>query len=359
MAWLFASPFGTNGDLMEKLTLTFGQIEAVLAQMNEIADDKRVAFRSRLKNVSNVALKAAERPGRGKAATYSVPHLMAFTLAIEMVQSGLSPSLSERLIRAYNAEWMRGVARECFEQQHGLRDELNAGADGWKPGAIADDILVLARLEALSDLTAAAGEEAKRPIMGVVRRDEMSTAAEMFGRVGLPNARWRVVAINLGQLTRAVLSTLCAHFQYAEMKAAQDDIIASAFAYRHFYQPFWGTKLVDPIDSPDSAAPQLDLYDAFLPSIRDVTFPLFLLDRQEMKAVVSRILDDQPAVVADFLDCFSKDVKGIDNNKMQMYCDTGLMIIANKILYMTFWGRIILQMNANREAEVDDVSPEA
>src|SRR5215218_3251978 len=87
------------GDRLMKVDLSFGQIEAVCAEFNRIASDKRVAFAGRLKQLQkHDIIDRTRRPGRGKAGTYTFSDLMKFVIAGELMQSGLMPQQVARLV---------------------------------------------------------------------------------------------------------------------------------------------------------------------------------------------------------------------------------------------------------------------
>lgn len=78
--------------------LSFGQVEAVLAAVYEIQDHKRVAFAGRLKMLQKNGLPTGARPGRGKAGTYSFPHLLQLAVGVEMLQFGLAPQRAASMV---------------------------------------------------------------------------------------------------------------------------------------------------------------------------------------------------------------------------------------------------------------------
>lgn len=78
---------------------TFGQVEAILARHNTIADHKRVAFGGRLKFLQkNGVPHRRTKPGRGKAASFSFSELIQIAAAVELLQAGLTPQKAARII---------------------------------------------------------------------------------------------------------------------------------------------------------------------------------------------------------------------------------------------------------------------
>ncbi|MBB4857171.1 hypothetical protein HNO88_000478 [Novosphingobium chloroacetimidivorans] len=78
---------------------TFGQVEAVLARQNRIADHKRVAFGGRLKFLQKNGVPHRRlKPGRGKAGAFSFSELIQLAAAVELLQVGISPQKAARII---------------------------------------------------------------------------------------------------------------------------------------------------------------------------------------------------------------------------------------------------------------------
>lgn len=78
--------------------LTFGQIEELLAAGSGIAGHKRIAFAGRLKMLQKNGLPIGTRPGRGKAGTYTFPHLVQMAIGVQMLQIGISPSSAASMV---------------------------------------------------------------------------------------------------------------------------------------------------------------------------------------------------------------------------------------------------------------------
>ena len=77
------------------IRITFGTLEAVLANLHEIADTKRTAFQSRLKNFHRLGYPLRFESSKGKAGIYAPGTMVEIALALEMTQLGLSP---ERIV---------------------------------------------------------------------------------------------------------------------------------------------------------------------------------------------------------------------------------------------------------------------
>ncbi len=87
-----------RGPLSGPISLSFGQIEAVLSAIHSIASDKRVAFGGRIKALQKYGLPVVGRSGRGKAAQFSVSHLIQLALGLELLQSGIPPQSAARIV---------------------------------------------------------------------------------------------------------------------------------------------------------------------------------------------------------------------------------------------------------------------
>jgi hypothetical protein len=76
-------------------TLKFGEVDAILAELNHVPSAGRSAFAARLKNLHRLGFPRGIGSGRGRAANYRASDLVQMALAIEMSQFGILP---ERLI---------------------------------------------------------------------------------------------------------------------------------------------------------------------------------------------------------------------------------------------------------------------
>jgi hypothetical protein len=89
--------FGDNlDDLYETLDqppirLTFGEVEARLARIHEISNEKRTQFQARLRNFQKHGIPAGVGSGRGRVALYEPGQVLELALALELTQLGLLP----------------------------------------------------------------------------------------------------------------------------------------------------------------------------------------------------------------------------------------------------------------------------
>lgn len=77
------------------ITLNFGGLEALLAMIHAIADNKRTAFQARLKNLHRLHFPIGFETAKGKASVYTPGHIVEIGLALEMTQLGIPP---ERIV---------------------------------------------------------------------------------------------------------------------------------------------------------------------------------------------------------------------------------------------------------------------
>jgi hypothetical protein len=80
----------------------FGMLEAVLANVHDIADAKRTAFQARLKNFHRLKFPVGFKMQKGKAGSYAAGDIMMMALAVELTQLGLSP---EAVTRTLTLNW--------------------------------------------------------------------------------------------------------------------------------------------------------------------------------------------------------------------------------------------------------------
>lgn len=78
---------------LKPVELAYADIERVLARLNRIADDKRIAFKARLKHLQRLGFPAGANTGTGKRAVYDADMLFQLVMAVELIQCGLPPKL--------------------------------------------------------------------------------------------------------------------------------------------------------------------------------------------------------------------------------------------------------------------------
>lgn len=81
---------------------SYGDVEAVLSRLNRVADDKRVAFRARLKHFQRLGFPPGVNTGTGKRAIYTFPLLLMMAFATELTQAGMAP---KRVVKTLQHSW--------------------------------------------------------------------------------------------------------------------------------------------------------------------------------------------------------------------------------------------------------------
>lgn len=76
----------------------FGELEAVLASLHAVAQTKRTAFQSRLKNFHRLGYPIGFQSIKGRPSTYSPSEVVDMALAVEMTQLGLPPERASTIL---------------------------------------------------------------------------------------------------------------------------------------------------------------------------------------------------------------------------------------------------------------------
>jgi hypothetical protein len=85
---------------LPQTTFRFGELEAILADINEIPSVQRTSFQARLKDIQRQGLLKMEGLPRGKSAAYGLRELALMAIAVEMCQFGLSTKRAVEVILA-------------------------------------------------------------------------------------------------------------------------------------------------------------------------------------------------------------------------------------------------------------------
>lgn len=80
----------------------FSDIESVLVRLNRVAEDKRIAFRARLKHFQRMGFPPGVNTGTGKRAAYTFPMLLMMAFATELTQAGMAP---KRIVKTLVHSW--------------------------------------------------------------------------------------------------------------------------------------------------------------------------------------------------------------------------------------------------------------
>jgi hypothetical protein len=197
---------------------SFGQIEAVCADLNRIASDKRVAFMGRMKQLQKwfTENEKERRPGRGKAGTYRFGDLMRFVIGIELIQAGIMPQMAARLV---SGSWSL-LRMNIYICSFAPEDTIGFTS---KP----TEYLWMLNVEALRGLTSEGeGEWDHMERINAVPLQEaaealakgVSTEPAIFGE------SWRTLVLNGYNLTQRVMKVVAFHFGYATRLELRQDI---------------------------------------------------------------------------------------------------------------------------------------
>lgn len=104
------------------LSIPSAVVEDVLARLYDIADDKRVALRGRMKHFQRMGFPARVNTGKGVPARFSFNRLMQLVFAFELVQSGLDPSASMSVIASHWPTMSPACARSMVHDLHVIAD---------------------------------------------------------------------------------------------------------------------------------------------------------------------------------------------------------------------------------------------
>lgn len=107
-----------------QIELTYSDVESILAELNNVAPDKRVAFRARLKHFQRLGFPEGANTGTGRRAVYTVPMLFKLVLAVELVQVGMPPRLIAEIIDI-NWPFVLGSIRDNLSDEGETLDQFH------------------------------------------------------------------------------------------------------------------------------------------------------------------------------------------------------------------------------------------
>lgn len=207
---------------------SFGQVEAVLAQLTGIAPDKRVAFSSRLKNLQKQGLRGeGSEPGRGRAAVMSFGELVQLATGVELLRLGLPPQRAASLVRhnwgqlrysAYLGTFTDFEAAELAEQNDLDAPELTYA---W-----------LFRSDALAEMTVfGASEFDDYEAVEAIALSDLRTLFDIGASGGADDVDGvprRYLAINGTALCRQLISIIAYDFKFALVEEMREDLLEEA-----------------------------------------------------------------------------------------------------------------------------------
>jgi len=87
----------------------FAEVEAALAEIHGIAEEKRSAFSNRLKHLQRLGFPPGVNTGRGRAATYYAEHAFLLGVALQLNEFSISPERAIKIIEASFAQLAGGA----------------------------------------------------------------------------------------------------------------------------------------------------------------------------------------------------------------------------------------------------------
>ncbi len=143
--------------------MSFGEVEAALAEVHHIASSKRTAFQARLKNFLRIGIPTYAASGRGRRGQYGAFELATMALAVELSQLGLAPAHATRLLDFHwptvCAAFLRATGNSPYDTR-GKRRELIYEGDFVRSFLLFDPaalwpLMEEARMEGADDIAAA------------------------------------------------------------------------------------------------------------------------------------------------------------------------------------------------------------
>jgi hypothetical protein len=93
------------------MDLTFNQVEAVFVRRFDIPDEKAVAFRGRLQHLQRLNFPQGVNTGRGKKASYGWLQVIQLTVALDLIDLGMTPDLVARTVKQGSDRIVDAVAK--------------------------------------------------------------------------------------------------------------------------------------------------------------------------------------------------------------------------------------------------------
>lgn len=185
------------------LTFSFGEVEAALARLNDIASEKRVAFAGRLRVLQKCGVPMRGTPGRGKQGAFTLDHVFQMAFGVELLQCGLPPQRVGEIIR--RDWWLK--RDEMLALLH-LLQGMTLDENGERRSPRGQEVVIpwvwTILIQELSEL-AKTDLLAKQRIRAL-RLDQFSPFAKMsFGSAG---GTPRMIVINPGRIVSGVVSGL-------------------------------------------------------------------------------------------------------------------------------------------------------
>lgn len=204
---------------------TFGEVEAVLAELNRIASDKRVAFGARVKNLQKQGLKTSRgSPGKGRVARYTYVEVVELAVGIELLRLGIPPQRAASIVSKSSNAFCYTAYLATYTYDEAMAAATERGIDlpelyrAW-----------LIRYDALADMTVYGHHETDDwEAVETVELSKIKTIFEIgaFGGDdeidGVPR---RHLAINGSALCRRIVEIAAHRFLFATPEEMREDIL--------------------------------------------------------------------------------------------------------------------------------------
>ncbi|MGB3710472.1 MAG: hypothetical protein WA985_02160 [Erythrobacter sp.] len=217
--------------MADDIAWTFGELEAVLANVHGIDQTKRTAFQSRLKNFHRLSYPVGFTAVKGKAATYTPLQIIEMALAVEMTQLGLPPERASWVLTCNRWPILMAtemVARElrsdpaAFSSESGLSENALSMFLYFDPAAL-NPLTLHLPAEVLPDMDEATNSFFYGGI-GIVREGIAAWTSGRSARISLINLTalaGNVVASPFNEGSEADLDYRSEFFRQLEQAAAR------------------------------------------------------------------------------------------------------------------------------------------
>lgn len=116
-------------------SLSYAQVVALLADRHDVDDSSMVAFRGRLQHFQRLGFPAGINTGRGRSAAYSFGQLVQLSLAVELIQLGLTPEKAVSVLRSNQFAVFQSVSSAVENESEWFRKENDYWL-GYAPSAM-------------------------------------------------------------------------------------------------------------------------------------------------------------------------------------------------------------------------------
>lgn len=345
----------------ERLKLSFGQVETILAELHEIAPHKRIAFAGRIKNLQKAGIRQRPASGRGKAASYGLDEVIALLIGLQLTQAGIPPSRAAEMVNASTTTILRGFAREAWEINCCNRMDIADPSGGWFDLVRPDDLVFSASCDAMLDLSDPDEDDAGfSNAIRLLSAKAISGPSSLFSYFQVSSSRWRTISMNCSQIARALFTTVCYKLKYMEFTDAGLNVVEystysskGARAHKLF-------KLDDPRFKALIGHEFGLMYAREIPELKEVPSDLWTFDetRRVAKYITEENIDLIKKYQASMLD--GRGSKPIDPEDMTKLIDLGIVTYSTEYCWVTRLGDQIFFYNPTLiKAETGDVSSQA